>query len=316
MKTGLFLKEELGDNEVEFCVVSDIHIANDDSNVARTLTDGRNDYVFARNRTISPISAEAYTLKRFCEKLKYSGDVGHFDDDKHVLVLLGDVINGECGYFASYNSVAYRLLVSVMSSFMAKGNIVYVNGNHDKNAAFYCSITQFPKKFIMENYERCGVRFEHGHRFDCLCNGEDFLGLMGDFASAAAVKLLSPNVEDLVRMREYYHQHSDSNSVRQKIETQNEVPNDWSLENKRVANGALNWLKSRTDLHTIVCGHTHQSPTHIKAAGLNYINSGKFVRDIGVNFVCRKDADDKWSLTEVFSHRNVVSSKRDLEFYE
>ena len=170
MQEGIFSSENLPQNAVEFCVVSDIHIANDEKDVSRSFTSqSRNDYVFANNRTQTPISGEAYTLKRFCEKINWSGRLGHFDDGKHVLVLLGDVINGECGYFASYNSVAYKMLSSSFMPWVYSGNIIYVAGNHDKDARFYSPLTNFPRLSVIEDtYERCGIIFKHGHQFDFL----------------------------------------------------------------------------------------------------------------------------------------------------
>ena len=58
---GIFTKAslELNSNQIEFCIVSDIHIARD--------KDNRNDYVF--NDKGLPLSGEAYTLKRFCDRV-------------------------------------------------------------------------------------------------------------------------------------------------------------------------------------------------------------------------------------------------------
>ena len=152
MQEGIFSSEKLAPNVVEFCVISDVHIANDESNKSRVFSSqSRNDYVFASNRTQTPISGEAYTLKRFCEKVNWSGRLGQFDDGQHVLVLLGDIINGECGYFASYNSVAYKMLSSSFLPWVHTGNIFYVAGNHDKEAKFYSTLTNFPRKQVVED---------------------------------------------------------------------------------------------------------------------------------------------------------------------
>lgn len=86
MNDCLFTKAslELNNNQIEFAIVSDIHIARD--------KDKRNDYVFDDN--MNPLSGEAYMLQKFCDKIKASGEAGHFYDTKHRLILLGDVING------------------------------------------------------------------------------------------------------------------------------------------------------------------------------------------------------------------------------
>lgn len=291
MQEGIFSSESLPMGSVEFCIVSDIHIANDDGNSSRAFTkQGRNDYVFANNRTQTPISGEAYTLKRFCEKVNWSGRLGHFDDGRHILVLLGDVINGECGYFACYNSVAYKMLSSSFLPWVDTGNIIYICGNHDREAQFYSTMTNFPRIRVVEQMEMCGIIFEHGHRFDCLCNGENALGMLGEIASNVVVKLFPPKLEDLMRGRDFYYNHSDENRQRDLRSLPSQATlQSMSRENKRVANGALDYLAKQRNCHTIVCGHTHQSPCEItvKNGGrtLNYFNTGKFAKDGYLNVV-------------------------------
>lgn len=302
MQEGIFSSENLPQNAVEFCVVSDIHIANDEKDVSRSFTSqSRNDYVFANNRTQTPISGEAYTLKRFCEKINWSGRLGHFDDGKHVLVLLGDVINGECGYFASYNSVAYKMLSSSFMPWVYSGNIIYVAGNHDKDAKFYSTLTNFPRLSVIEDtYERCGIIFKHGHQFDFLCNGKNAIGLLGEFASNAVVKLFPPDIEDIMRGRDFYYDHSSSNSKRDLRSLPEQATlQTMSSENKRIAAGALKFLrKSKSKQHTIICGHTHQSPIQITENGLTYINTGKFAKDGYLNVVAKLKypETDTWEL--------------------
>lgn len=302
MQTGIF-SSELPPNCVEFCIISDVHIANDEGDTSRMFTtQSRNDYVFAKNKSQSPISGEAYTLKRFCEKVNWSGRLGQFDDGQHILVLLGDIINGECGYFASYNSVAYKMLSSSFLPWVHTGNIIYVAGNHDREAKFYSTLTNFPHLAIVEgDYTKCGIVFKHGHQFDFLCNGRNALGLLGEFASNVVVKLFPPKVEDLMRGRDFYYNHSDNNkqrSARSLIEQAS--LQTMSGDNKRVAENALRELKKRGDCHTIVCGHTHQSPVQITVGNgsdrLTYINTGKFARDGHVNVVCRRDRNGNWEL--------------------
>ena len=305
MQEGIFSCEKLPTNTVEFCVVSDIHIANDESNTSRLFSSqSRNDYVFAKNKSQTPISGEAYTLKRFCERVMWSGRLGQFDDGQHVLVLLGDVINGECGYFASYNSAAYRMLSSSFLPWVRTGNVIYVAGNHDKEAKFHSEMTNFPHRFVMENeYSKCGIVFRHGHQFDKFCNGRNALGMLGEFASNVVVKLFPPNVEDIMRGRQVYQNHSDSNRLRDmRSLTEQASILTMSGENKRIAEGALNELKKRSNCHTIICGHTHQNPVRIdvrKSNGtLTYINSGKFAKDGYVNVVAKLKypETDTWEL--------------------
>lgn len=309
MQEGIFSSEKLQKNVVEFCVVSDIHIANDEADSSRAFTkQGRNDYVFSNNRTQTPISGEAYTLKRFCEKVNWSGRLGHFTDGQHVLVLLGDIINGECGYFSSYNSIAYKMLSSSFMAWLNTGNIVYVAGNHDEEARFYSNMTNFPHKLVMDKehpFTKCGVIFKHGHEFDCLCNGKNLLGLTGKFASSVVVKLFPPDMEDLMRGRDFYYNHSDENRMR----NLRSLPEQATLqtmtgENRRIADGALKFLVDRgRDFHTIVCGHTHQSPIQINlnvdsTRKFTYINTGKFARDGYIRFRTKQLPCGTWTLSE------------------
>lgn len=317
MQEGIFSSEKLPPNTVEFCVISDVHIANDEGDTSRSFTaQSRNDYVFANNRTQTPISGEAYTLKRFCEKVNWSGRLGQFEDGQHVLVLLGDIINGECGYFASYHSAAYKMLSSSFLPWVHTGNIIYVAGNHDRDAKFYSTLTNFPRLSVKEDeFTKCGIIFKHGHQFDFLCNGKNAIGLLGEFASNVVVKLFPPNVEDVMRGRDFYYDHSDTNSKRDLRSLPEQATlQTMSSENKRVANGALSELRKRSSFgsssssssgkyHTIICGHTHQSPIRIDiGAGtggrLSYFNTGKFAKDGYLNVVAKLvDAGtDTWEL--------------------
>jgi UDP-2,3-diacylglucosamine pyrophosphatase LpxH len=302
---GIFTKTslELNNNQIEFCIVSDIHIARD--------KDNRNDYVF--NDKGLPLSGEAYTLKRFCDRVTYSGEQGHFYDTKHRLILLGDVINGgECGYFDCYNSYAYKLLQSTLSPWLNTGNIIYVPGNHDKTAKFYSTIAKFPRKSIVETidyrtkknyfYSEGGIIFEHGNKFDCLCSGKNLIGMMGDIASIAAVNLCSPDLEDLLRGRKFYIDHDyNDNSIR--TTPKEDAISNMNLECKRVANGALSMLNDHPECHTIICGHTHQRPIKItlneSGRELTYINTGKFVRDGCINVISEQTKDYRWHLISI-----------------
>lgn len=295
-KKGIFNHLNLSDNQKEFCIVSDIHIAQG----------VRNDYVF--NEKKEPLSGEAYMLQEFCNRIKISGEQGCFYDDRHLLILLGDIINGgECGYFKCYNSDAFRILHSALEKYIHTGNILYFAGNHDKEALFYNTVSKFPRKSVIETIEyntrkektfsKCGILFEHGNKFDCLCSGKTVLGLMGDFASNIVTTLCSPNLEDLLRGRKYYYDHSSENGFRT-------IPKDTTLksltnEDRRVANGALKMLKKYPECHTIICGHTHQRPVHIQSKDkdriIHYYNSGKFVRDGWINLLVERK-DNIWNL--------------------
>ena len=296
---GIFTKPTLKDNQEEFCIVSDVHIA----------CGKRNDYVFSDNG--NPLSGEAYMLKRFCDKIKISGESREFYDDKHHLILLGDIINGgECGYFDCYNSPAYKLLQRTLDPWLYTGNILYFAGNHDKQAKFYNTVAKFPRLSVIETvedgsrkdklYKTCGIIFEHGHKFDCLCTGKNLLGLMGDFASDVVVNLCTPDLEDLLRGRDYYRDHSDDNSIR--IIPKETRIKSMNSECRRVANGALKLLSKNKDCHTIICGHTHQSPVHaqVKDNGrvLHYYNTGKFSKDGCLNIIVEKDDNGNWHLSE------------------
>ena len=303
---GLFSNPLLNENQVEFCVVSDVHIANDKTDKKKS----RNDYVF--NDKGEPLSGEAYMLKRFCEKIQLSGENRQFYDGKHILVLLGDIVNGgECGYFDCYNSYAYKLLQQTLEPWLYTGNILYFAGNHDKTAKFYSTICKFPRNSVIETIEhasrkekmftKCGIIFEHGHKFDCLCTGKNLLGLMGDFASDVVVNLCTPDLEDLLRGRDYYRDHSADNEIR--IAPKDTKVKSMNSECRRVANGALKMLSKNTDdCHTIICGHTHQSPVKIvvndNGHRLTYYNTGKFSRDGFLNVIAEQSSNGKWHLIE------------------
>jgi UDP-2,3-diacylglucosamine pyrophosphatase LpxH len=297
---GIFKNNTLSSNQVEFCILSDVHIASKD----------RNDYVFSDNGT--PLSCEAYMLKILCENIKYSAQRRAFYDNKHYLIFLGDIVNGgECGYFDCYNSYAYKYLIETIIPWLYTGNILYFAGNHDRSAKLFSDLAKFPKKSVIETiedstrrdflYTKCGIIFEHGNKFDYLCNGKNFLGLMGDFASNIVVSACSQNMEDVLRGRSFYYNHSSDNSIRM-------IPKDTEIktmnnECRRVANGALRLLSKHSDYcHTIVCGHTHQHPVKVvvndNGYTLTYYNTGKFARDAWLNLTVEQTDVGKWKLVE------------------
>ena len=294
---GNFCDKFLQTNQIEFCIVSDIHIA----------CGKRNDYVFDDKG--NPLSGEAYMLQRFCDRIKISGQRGNFYDDKHVLILLGDVINGgECGYFDCYNSYAFKLLHKTLEPWLYTENILYFAGNHDRQAKFYSTVCKFPHQCVIETIEHAsrkekifskgGIIFEHGNKFDCLCSGKNFLGLMGDIASDLVVNFCSPNLEDLLRGRSYYTNHSADNSIRT-TPKESEIKS-MNSEDKRVANGALKMLSKHPECHTIICGHTHQNPVHVSVNDngrrLNYYNTGKFSKDLCLSLITECDENGIWHL--------------------
>lgn len=300
---GIF-SDSIRDNQFEFCVISDVHIAND-SNSCKS---SRNDYVFDDNN--NPLSGEAFTLTKFCECLRESGKRDHFFDDRHMLILLGDIINGgECGYTDCYYSLAYQVLLSSLRPYLHAGNIIYIPGNHDKSAKFYSDVAQFPRLSVFETvveqtrkerlFKKCGIIFEHGHKFDYLCSGKTLLGMMGDFASNVVVNLCSSNMEDVLRGRDFYYDHSSENSLR--ISPERTEIKTMNSECRRVANGALKCLSENRDCHTIVCGHTHQSPVRVTVFSggreMTYFNTGKFAKDGWLDIKVERDGDS-WRLSE------------------
>lgn len=299
MNNGIFSKKslELKNNQIEFAICSDIHIASDD---------GRNDYVFTDE--YKPLSGEAYMLDQFCTQVEISGNNGAFYDCKHKLIFLGDVINGENGYFDCYNSRAYKRLLKAISPWLNTENIIYVAGNHDKTVKFYSTVAKFPRKSVVETidyrtkqnyfYSEGGIIFEHGNKFDCLCSGKTILGMMGDFASNVVVNLCSPNLEDWFRGRSYYNDHGADNSIR--MNPANAVIKTMNSECRRVANGALKLLSQHSECHTIICGHTHQDPVRIsvndKGRNLLYLNTGKFSRDGYLNVIVEQNDNGSWRM--------------------
>lgn len=290
---------ELSNNQIEFAIVSDIHIARD--------KDKRNDYVFSDDGR--PLSGEAYMLQKFCDKIKSSGEAGHFYDTKHRLILLGDIINGgECGYTDCYTSKAYKLLQSTIEPWKYTEHIIYVPGNHDREAKFYNTAAKFPRQCVVETidyrtkkdyfFSIGGIIFEHGNKFDYLCSGKTILGMMGDFASNVAVNFCSPNLEDLLRGRSYYTDHGKDNSIR--MNPENAVIKTMNSECRRTANGALKLLSQHPECHTIVCGHTHQDPVKVvvkdNGRDLVYYNTGKFSRDGYLNLIVEQNQDGSWKL--------------------
>ncbi len=305
VEEGIFSNRVLNNNQVEFCICSDLHIANDKTNKKKA----RNDYVF--NEEGKPLSGEAYMLQRFCDRITVSGKQCKFYDGKHVLVLLGDLINGgECGYFDCYNSYAFKLLHKTLEPWLYTENILYFAGNHDRQAKFYSTVCKFPHQCVIETiehasrkekiYSKCGILFEHGNKFDCLCNTKNFLGMMGDIASNLVVNFCSPDLEDLLRGRSYYTDHAADNSIRT-TPKESEIKS-MNSEDKRVANGALKMLSKHPECHTIVCGHTHQRPVHVgvndSGRRLNYYNTGKFSRDLCLNLLVEQDSNGNWFLVE------------------
>lgn len=303
VQSGIFNYTKLDDNRAEFCVISDLHIGND----ASPKCAGRNDYVFSSDG--NPLSGEAYTLKRFCDKIIISGKQGLFNDNKHMLVLLGDVINGEYGYTSCYYSYAYRLLLSSIEPWLYTSNIIYVAGNHDKDAKFFSDVAGFPRLSLVETvkyntrednmFSRCGIIFEHGHKFDYLCSGKNFLGLMGTFASDIVANVCSPDLEDLLRGRDYYTDQSSDNKANQK--PKQVTLDSLNSEDRRVANGALDFISKQPRIyHTIICGHTHQMPVEIIADSsgriLTYYNTGKFARGNVLNVLVEQDKFGRWRL--------------------
>lgn len=298
---GIFMKDSLNDNQVELCILSDVHIARD--------KDKRNDYVFDDNG--NPLSAEAYMLKAFCNKITEAGNARQLYDGKHMLIFLGDVINGgECGYFNCYTSRAYELLQKTLSPYLPYENILYFTGNHDRQAKFYSTVAKFPHNCVIETieaqskkeklYKKYGIIFEHGNKFDCLCSGKTFLGMMGDFASDIVVNLFSPEVEDMFRGRSAYNEKSPENSI-QAVPTTTKV-RTMNSECRRVANGALKCLSKEKDCHTIICGHTHQRPVKVSILDgnrvLTYYNTGKFARDGVMNLVLEQTNSGSWYVRE------------------
>lgn len=294
MADGIFTKSslELKDNQIELSVISDVHIATDKND--------RNDYVFSSDNL--PLSGEAYMLQQFCNKIIESGESGHFYDSKHRLILLGDIINGgECGYTDCYISKAFKLLKSALKPWVGTGNIIYITGNHDREAKFYNTVSGFPRKSIITTvgfinnkdsiYSIGGIIFEHGNKFDFRCSGKNLLGLMGDFASNIVVKFCSANMEDVLRGRHFYYDHGEDNGIR--INPTNTLIKTMNSENRSVANNALKLLLNNPEYHTIVCGHTHQDPVRVTVneneRQLTYYNTGKFSRDGYLNLLVEQN---------------------------
>ena len=303
MEYGIFTKGELKNNQYEFCVISDLHIGCDDKEYSKS----RNDYLFAEDG--SPMTGEAYTLQKFCDNIKISGDKGLFRDGKHYLILLGDVINGEYGYTKCYHSKAYTKLYEAIEPWLYTKTILYVVGNHDKSAHFYSDVAGFPRKSVIETIEEntrkdkmfsmCGIIFEHGHKFDYQCSGKNILGLLGDFASNVVANYCSPKLEDLLRGRDYYTDHSKDNVPNHNMK-QTDVKS-MSKDDRRIANGALNLLsKQGREFHTIICGHTHQTPVEVvvddSGRVLTYYNTGKFAKGDVLNVVVQQDNFGRWHL--------------------
>jgi UDP-2,3-diacylglucosamine pyrophosphatase LpxH len=123
---------------------------------------------------------------------------------------------------------------------------------------------------------------------------------MGDIASNLVVSFCSPDLEDLLRGRSYYSDHSADNCIRT-IPKESEIKS-MNSECKRVANGALKMLSKHPECHTIICGHTHQRPVHVavndSGRRLHYYNTGKFSKDLCMNILVEQDSKGTWSLVE------------------
>lgn len=276
----LFSPNILPIDELEIAVVSDIHIASGD----------RNDYEYKRHY---PISGEAKTLEKFCRLIELAqqcSTVGRY------IVILGDTLNGECGYWSAIKTQAFTRLKSALKPWFDNRHAFIVLGNHDIEAKRYLPAAGIDPECVVPNTTFLnigGLIFMHGNQFDWRCNGKRPWGMLGDIASRAATTLLPPAIEDLIRGREYEFCKDSSNRPR---DIRFGIPSTATLaemktENFNVASGALEFLESVGTAHTIMCGHTHQTPIQIEHHPLRYINAGKFAKDGIVNVRVRISPD-------------------------
>lgn len=267
----LFSSPILPIDQLEIAVVSDIHIASGD----------RNDYEYKNEY---PISGEAKTLEKLCRIIRSANcTAGYY------IVILGDMINGECGYWSSMKTTAFRHLMDAMTPWFESRRGFIVLGNHDVQLKQYIGAfgARIPTECVIPNSSYLnigGTIMLHGNQFDWRCSGKRPFGMLGDIASLAVTTLLPPALEDVLRGREFEYTRNELNKTRNVgMATLAEMKS----EDYNVANGALKFLKDlqsdNPNVHTVICGHTHQRPVQITAAHGRYINAGKFVKDGIVN---------------------------------
>lgn len=272
----LFSSPILPIDQLEIALVSDIHIASGD----------RNDYEYKNEY---PISGEAKTLEKLCRTIQLAScSAGYY------IVILGDTINGECGYWSSMKTTAFKHLMAAMRPWFESRRGFIILGNHDIQLKQYIGAYRLPNgapiptECIIPNTSYLnigGTIMLHGNQFDWRCTGKrGTAGMLGDIASLAVTTLLPPALEDVLRGREFEYTRGELNKTRNvSMATLAEM----NSENYAVANGALKFLKDlQTDnpnVHTVICGHTHQKPVQISAPHGRYINAGKFSKDGIVN---------------------------------
>lgn len=271
----LFSSPILPIDQLEIAIVSDIHIASGD----------RNDYEYKNDY---PISGEAKTLEKFCRIIQSAScTAGYY------IVILGDTINGECGYWSSMKTTAFKHLMNAMRPWFESRRGFVILGNHDIQLKQYIGAyseggSPIPTECIISNHSYLnigGTIMLHGNQFDWRCTEKrGTIGMLGNIASLAVTTLLPPALEDVLRGREFEYTKNELNKTRNVgLATLAEMKS----EDYNVASGALTFLKTlqadNPNVHTVICGHTHQRPVQINAPHGRYINAGKFAKDGIVN---------------------------------
>lgn len=197
----------------------------------------------------------------------------------HILVLLGDVINGEYGHRECYKSDGFKLIQEFQRLWTSR--TYYVIGNHDNKAIDYSDRLNWPYSMMGDwlKIECCDVKFvlSHGHRYDPLCDSMSLIGFSGSWASNFAAKMLSPSDED--RARGVADDKDLTWSEDLEITTAEDSTEGFSASDVTLMSAALKGANRLVpDFTGVVCGHTHQRPCDLIGNTHRYINTGTFAK--------------------------------------
>lgn len=255
---------------VRFYVMSDMHIGDGSD---------RDDYL----KGSLGYYRLATELNRIEQEITMDSNSGYRSE----VVFLGDIVNGEYGYYNCYaKSSGYRLVKDFLSEY--KHLSTYVVGNHDADASFYSDVAGFSRTRVVQYYKSCGVLFIHGHQFDPLCNRKTPIGMLGDLASKFAANMMSPDNEDDARGagQDAFEDKSTNANITQANEA---IPKDMKSGGVGMSSSDYSICKhaviraNALGCANVICGHTHQHKTRcdciIAGKRISYFNVGKFARD-------------------------------------
>lgn len=173
------------------------------------------------------------------------------------LVLLGDIFSDL--NFRRLTSDHWHFLSRIrkLSNPKRKVEVVWVEGNHDRGLSPMMSHLVGVPVYRRYVWEFAGKRHVavHGDQFDGLCQGNDWLGRMGE--------------------KIFYEVQKLDGGSRQLSRWIDRLNTRWLRMESRVAEGALRYARlGRAD--RIFCGHTHMADKR-EWHGVEYYNSGSWI---------------------------------------